>query len=77
MLKPAREVRTAWVGDLPEALANDEARLADIFQQFGDVETITARVKPTSVHGPCKSWRSLALWRSSRPRCALALALAL
>ena len=44
-LKPAREVRTVWVGGVPEALARDEPRLADMFQQFGDVETITARVK--------------------------------
>ena len=55
-LKPAREARTVWVGAVPEALAKDEPRLADVFQQFGDVETITARVKDTATHGPGKSW---------------------
>lgn len=55
-LKHAREARTVWVGAVPEALAKDEPRLADVFQQFGDVDTITARVKDTATHGPGKSW---------------------
>ena len=46
---------TVWAGGIPEEIAN-EATVAQLFQCFGDVASVTIRLKPTAKHGPCKSW---------------------
>ena len=46
---------TMWAGGIPEEIAS-EAFVAEVFGAFGEVASVTIRLKPTAQHGPCKSW---------------------